>query len=94
MNRPILELVLFYFTRFGFTEDGSMLRYSLIVIERDGESEAATSKTEKGEIENGIHWTGSPCWCSKDVVNRVVFVLSKDEILSGAAESKGEWEPR
>jgi hypothetical protein len=53
MNRPILELV--FFTRFGFTEDGSMLRPSLIVIERDGGCEAAMSKTEKGETENGIH---------------------------------------
>ena len=49
----VLELV-FFNTKFGFTEDGSMLRSSLIVIERDG-FEAATSKTEKGEVVNGIH---------------------------------------
>ena len=59
MNRPILEIV--FFTKFGFTEDGSKLRSSLIVIERDGGCEAATSKIEKGEVENGIHRTGSPC---------------------------------
>ena len=53
MNRLILELV--FFTKFGFTEDGTMLRSLLIIIERDGGCEPAMSKTEKGEVENGIH---------------------------------------
>lgn len=42
-------------TRFGFTEDGSMLRSSLIIIEQGDGCEAATSKTAKGDVENGIH---------------------------------------
>ena len=71
-----------------------MLRSSLIVIERDGECEAATSKTEKGEVENGTHWTGSPCWCSRDVVNGTVFACFKRKKLSGAAERTPMWDPR
>ena len=56
MNGSILEMgLIFFFTRFGFTEDGSMLRFSFIVIGLDGRYEAVMSKTEKGEVENGIH---------------------------------------
>ena len=50
MNEPILV-----FTRFGFPEDGLMLRSSLIVIERDRGCESVVTKTQKGEVENGIH---------------------------------------
>ena len=68
-----------------------MLRSSLIVIERN---EAATSKAEKGETENGIHWTVSPYWCSKSVVNGTVSVSIKEGNLSGAAERTAAWDPR
>ena len=71
-----------------------MLRSSLIVIERDGKCEAATSKTEKGEVENGIHWTGCLNWCNRDLVNGTVFSSIKVENLSGAAERTAMWDPR
>ena len=83
--------MLVFFTRFGFTEDKSMLKSSLIVIEGD---EAAMSKTEKGEVENGIQWTGSSCWCIRNVVNGTVSVSIIDENLSGAAERTGVCDPR
>lgn len=79
---------------FSFTEDGSMLRSSLIVMERDGGCEAATSKTEKGNVENGIHWTGSPCWCSRNLVNGTVSIPLKIGHLSGAAERTAMSDPR
>ena len=75
-----------------------MLSCSLIVVEQDGGTEAATSKIEKGEVENGIHWTGSPCWCIRNVVNGTVFCIIDENLRgenpSGAAERTATWDPR
>lgn len=96
MNRRIIirNRGFFFLTRFDFTEDRLMLRLSLIAIERNWDCEAAMSKAEKGEVENGIHSTVSPCWCRRDVVNGTVSVDNKDEELNGAAERTAMWNPR
>jgi hypothetical protein len=64
------------------------------MTERDGGYEEATSKTEKGDVENGIHSTGSPCWCSKNLVNGTDSRCLKSGHLSGAAERTAMSEPR
>ena len=90
MNEPILV-----FTRFGFPEDGLMLRSSLIVIEWDRGCESVVTKTQKGEVENGIHWTGSPCRCSRDVVNGAVLPSMNDEppCATVTDERRAKWDP-
>jgi len=91
-----IRIIITSITRFGFTEDMSMLRSSLIVIERDGGCEAAMSKIEKGEVENGTHRTDFPCWCRRDVENGTVSssLSIKEWDLSGAAERTAAWDPR
>jgi hypothetical protein len=71
-----------------------MLKSWLIIIERDGGCEAAMSKTENGDVENGIHWTGSPCCCIRNGVKGTVSLCLKNGQRSGAAERTAMSDPR
>jgi len=55
-------------TRFTFREDGANLRYLLMTASLQGRL-LATSRREKGDTVNGIHWTSSPCCMSNEGSN-------------------------
>ena len=71
-----------------------MLKSSLIIMERDDEYERVMSKTEKGEVENGIQWTGSPCCSIRELVNGTVSVRARSGHRSGAAERTAMSDPK